>query len=435
LGYNISVELLRREVPLQDVSVVSSLQRRLPLGHAGGRNVTTGKNAAPPWDEFLTRTADRVLRWFAPLRYEGSDAAPAAASVPLFLLMLATVAGHALRQAPSRRRLLLLVALAGLLFILVMINLTAHHDYTTLYATGFALVFWLALLRRLQRWPRLLPLLLLALTLFLRSSLLVEAENREPFAQYARYTADYNRIRLALAARGVQPAAIFDTFINHCPIHHSKCYAPGFLLSEHAIARNLQDANFVLSDFVFYPDRPWLAAGDAQGLQLLAHSLTPENDTYHLFATADFEPRNLPPDIAARHVFGDELALGHWRLRSSVQVQPCRRIHVESWWQALRPPAANYSSQLALVNLAGESVSAANDRLTTVNTGVWGADAWFLDVRPLQVPCDILPGEYALVLSVYDPLTLAEQGALPLGDAAGRPGDPWLYLTTLFVDA
>ena len=434
LGYNITMELLRREVPLHDVSIVSSIRRRLPLGHEGGRNVVTGKNPAPPWDEFATLKTDRMLRWYAPVKYDSSDAAPAAASWPLFLLALATVLWHALRQAPPLRLLLLLTGCSGLLFIIAMINLTAHHDYTTMYAMGFALVFWRALLCRLQRHPRLVAILLLAaLALFLRSSLVVEAENREIFAAYARYTEDYNRIRLALEARGVRQARIFDTFINHCPIHHSKCFAPGFYLADHAIAEELEDADFVLSDFRFYPTKPWLAAGEREDLRLLAHSLTPDNGTYHLFATADFEPRVLPEGIAGQQVFGGELALGHWSMRDSVQVQPCQRINIESWWQAVNPPAANYSIQLALVNLAGESVGASNDRLTTVNTGVWGPDAWFLDVRPLQIPCDALPGEYPLVLSIYDPLLLQEQGPLPLIQADGSAGDTWLYLTTLFV--
>ena len=189
----------------------------------------------------------------------------------------------------------------------------------------------------------------------------------------------------------------------------------------------------MLSDFRFYPTRPWLAAGEREDLRLLAHSLTPDNGTYHIFATADFEPRVLPEGIAAQQVFGGELALGHWSMRDSVQVRPCQRINIESWWQAVKPPAANYSIQLALVNLAGESVGASNDRLTTVNTGVWGPDAWFLDVRPLQVPCEAAPGEYPLVLSIYDPLLLQEQGPLPLIQADGSEGDRWLYLTTLFV--
>ena len=435
LSWNLAHEMARRNVPLEQTGIVYSMTRRLPLGHEGGRNLSTGKNAAPPWDEFATRTVDRVLRWYAPLSYAGSDDAPARLSWPLFLLMLATVSAYVLRQRPPLRLLLLLVAGSGLLFITFMINLTAHHDFTTLYAIGFALVFWLAALAWLRSHPRLTAVaLVLALLLFARSALLVEAENRAIFAEYARYTAEYNRIRLALESRGVAQARIYDIFINHCPIHHSKCYAPGFLLQQHAIAEKLADADFVLSDFPFYPTRPWLPPEDSQGLQLLSRSLTPENDTYHLFATADFEPRHLPPGIAPRYRFAGELALGHWELRDDVRARPCQRIQVESWWQALDPPAANYSIQLALTNAAGDSsVAAANDRLTTVYTGVWGPDAWFLDARTLQIPCDAPPGDYPLVLSVYDPLTLATRGALPLVDADGVAGDTWLYLTTLFV--
>ena len=182
------MELLRRDVPLQDVSVVRSMQRRLPLGHEGGRNVITGKNPAPPWDEFLTIKTDRMLRWYAPVKYISDDDMPAATSWPLYLLALTLILGFALRQAPPLRQTLLLITGSGLLFILVMINLTAHHDYTTMYALGSALVFWLALLRPLQRRPRLVTVLLLAsLALFLRSSLLVEAEQRGSLRSMALY--------------------------------------------------------------------------------------------------------------------------------------------------------------------------------------------------------------------------------------------------------
>ena len=89
---------------------------------------------------------------------------------------------------------------------------------------------------------------------------------------------------------------------------------------------------------------------------------------------------------------------------------------------------------MALVDLAGEALSASNDQLTTVNSAVWAPQLWFLDLRPLTIPCDTPAGEYPLVLSVYDPLQLAERGPLPRIDADGSAGDSWLYLTTLFVN-
>ena len=58
----------------------------------------------------------------------------------------------------------------------------------------------------------------------------------------------------------------------------------------------------------------------------------------------------------------------------------------------------------------------------------------FLDVTRLQLPCDAAPGDYSLVLSVYDPKTLDEGGPLPLMGAEDSAGDAWLYLTTLFIE-
>jgi len=86
------------------------------------------------------------------------------------------------------------------------------------------------------------------------------------------------------------------------------------------------------------------------------------------------------------------------------------------------------------VNLAGDSLGASNSRLTLVESSEWRSKAWYLDLRPLRIPCDAPAGEYPLVLSVYDPLRLAEQGPLPRMNADGSAGDTWLYLTTLFVN-
>ena len=55
LSYNIVVEALRRDVPIQQTSVVESALRRLPFGHEGGRNTTTASEDSPPtWGERRT---------------------------------------------------------------------------------------------------------------------------------------------------------------------------------------------------------------------------------------------------------------------------------------------------------------------------------------------------------------------------------------------
>ena len=73
--------------------------------------------------------------------------------MPLWTLLpaLTLVLIYSLRQRPARRNVLLLTAFSGLVGVFAMINFTQYHEFTTMYALGFALVFWLALLGRIRR--------------------------------------------------------------------------------------------------------------------------------------------------------------------------------------------------------------------------------------------------------------------------------------------
>ena len=432
LGYNISVEALRRNVPLQETSIVDSVLRRQPLTQDGGLAENT-LNYVSSWAEFVSVSANRLLRWFAAPWSASRDFDPGVLTWPLLALALATILYYSLRQPPARRMLLLLTALSGPAWIIFMANLTLQHDYTMMYGLGFALVFWLAALGWLRRFPRALPILLLpAAGLFALSSQQVYSANAATVQDAAIYTEEYERVRQQIVGRGRR---IYDTFVpSYCPIHRDWCHTLGFYLGDNYIARKLVNADYVLSDRPLFLSRPSLAPDDEAGLRLLSRSLTPENSVAHLFDTADFETRYLPTSIAEPLDFGHELALGGWELRDSVQVQACQRVIVESWWQALRTTLPNYSLQIAIIDSAGEAVGSSNAALGEVNSGVWNQDVWFLDVARLQLPCDAAPGDYSLVLSVYDPKTLDEGGPLSLMGAEDSAGDAWLYLTTLFIE-
>ena len=417
---------------MQETSIVDSVLRRQPLTQDGGLAENT-LNYVSSWAEFVSVSANRLLRWYAAPGSASRDFNPGVLTWPLLALALATILYYSLRQPPARRMLLLLTALSGPAWIIFMANLTLQHDYTMMYGLGFALVFWLAALGWLRRFPRALPILLLpAAGLFALSSQQVYSANAATVQDAASYTEEYERVRQQIVGRGRR---IYDTFVpSYCPIHRDWCHTLGFYLGDNYIARKLVNADYVLSDRPLYLSRPYLAPDDEAGLRLLSRSLTPENSVAHLFDTADFETRYLPTSIAEPLDFGHELALGGWELRDSVQVQACQRVIVESWWQALRRPLPNYSLQIAIIDSAGEAVGSSNAALGTVNSGVWSQDVWFLDVARLQLPCDAAPGEYSLVLSVYDPQTLDERGPLPLMGAEDSAGDAWLYLTTLFIE-
>ncbi len=422
-GYNIAHEMARREVPLEQTSLVKAMQRRLP---GGGNTVSLSD-----FVEYVPTVAERLLQWYLPVNKE------VAWHVPRWILVLAMalILGYSLHQKPALRMVLLLTAFAGLIWIFGLINLTKYHDFMTMHAMGLALVFWLIILRRLQRNPFLVAVLLaLGVALLLRTSLRVEKKNSEKFREYAVYTEDYNRILQQLGRSGqvvYSSHRIQDDIINDEP------YVMGLYLGDNVLAKHLNDAGYVVSSRGEYLAVPAsLPADDREGL-LLYHTRTQENRVGFLFAMepAEAEARYLPKDLAPRHNFGGELKLGHWELRDSVQVQPCQRIHVESWWQVSVKPLIDYSLQLALTDAEGLFVASTDHMLTSESTRFREpADEWYLDARMLQIPCDATPGEYPLLLIVFDPRSMEVSDKLPLLQADGSAGDTWLYLTTLYVN-
>ena len=165
----------------------------------------------------------------------------------------------------------------------------------------------------------------------------------------------------------------------------------------------------------------------------LYRTLTPENRVAFLFDTTYVE-RHPPEDMVPAYNFGAEVALGRWELRDSVQVRPCQRVNVESWWQALVPLQADYRLQLSLTDAEGRFLVSSDSGPASGATQDWLPGNWYPDGRLLEVPCDAAAGAYSLIFSVYDPASNAANDKLPLINADGSAGDTWLYLTTLFVN-
>jgi hypothetical protein len=106
-------------------------------------------------------------------------------------------------------------------------------------------------------------------------------------------------------------------------------------------------------------------------------------------------------------------------------------VTVDSWWRAAEAPPQNLNLQVVMVGADGSAIAESNAPLGAVPTSIWEPERLTADIRPLTVPCDTPPGEYPLILGVYDPATLAP---LPAYDAAGNPVGNQVYLTTLFVE-
>jgi hypothetical protein len=142
------------------------------------------------------------------------------------------------------------------------------------------------------------------------------------------------------------------------------------------------------------------------------------------------EYRRIPPYQYLFH-FGDQFTLQSWRLREDVHVQACQQITIESWWTARRIPDTNYSLTVVLADASGMGVNRADGTPANVLTGLWQPRQAYLDERTIQIPCDAAPGEYPLLMGMYDFETNTN---LPITTGTGAAVNGLAYLTTLFVE-
>ena len=417
LGYNVTQEMARRQVPAEETSIVQSMLRRLPGGEAL-------KDWEADYDEFASEMERRLLRWYLPLDFESGQTVHQWALLPALLMIL----HFSERQNASRRLVLLLTAFSGLVWLFLMINLTWFHDYTTMHALGFALVFWLATLERLRQ-PRIVAVLLaVSLALFLRNSLETEARYHQHFRDTAIHTEEYDRILRQIGRSGQVVHSNRDwqdAVLNRSPV------ILGFYLGDNILAESAEQADYLVAarEILALPAGQFDDAGEGWRLY---RTLTPENRVAFLFDTTYVE-RHPPEDMGPTYNFGAEVALGRWNLLDSVQLRPCQRVKVESWWQALVPLQANYRLQLSLTDAEGRFLVSSDSGPASGATQGWLPGNWYPDGRLLEVPCDAAAGAYSLIFSVYDPASSAASDKLPLINADGSAGDTWLYLTTLFV--
>jgi hypothetical protein len=425
LVYNIGMEARLRDVPLAQTSIIESATRRLPVFGEKDAGRTVGKNV-PPWGEFAVQQFERLARWFLPAR-----AQTATAPVLLFGgVMWAGAAFAVWRLRGARRQIAFLTAFWGVFWIAFMINLTHGHEYTAMYGVGAPLVFYVAMMTLLPRRAWLsAAALVVAFAALTWSHWQARATVSDPATNRARFTADYNRIahRIEGDGRNVH----INVSDGRCVIDNDFCYVLGFYLDEHYLSP-FSVADYVVSRLPTYYANPlFLPPGDENGLLLMPDTLTPENETAYLFDVSTAQRRTLPDDAETRVTFGEHLTLQHWSLRDDVTVQPCQRVHVESWWLAQEQLPANYSMQLAMVNADGTGVASSNTDLSILPTQVWVPGMYHIDARTVTVPCDITPGEYPLVMSVYDP---AAAQSLTAFNPDGQPTGDFVYLTTLFVE-
>lgn len=464
IGYNVATEAAVRGVPVAQTSVIDSILRRLPFVE-GAVAETAREQAATSeglrgWGEFLLVETERLMRWSLPLRTGGAPGVrfvpgistpqivwtpgPLRGEVttpttpPVILLngwlLLAAVGAFALvvrfmaRLGPPLRGVAVVVAFGGFPLVFGLINLTSVHDYTLMFATGFSVMLWTALLCPLDGRPALAPALAaVAIAVYGASAWTVRVAQTAEVAFGAPYTADFDRMRPLLADARHTVYLDVPRADPECVIRNWQCFALGYYLGDTYLTTAVDVAGYALSETPFFLPDPFVAPGAAA--QVVPAPAHPQNTHLYLMDFAAAETRTAPEAVAYR--FGDALGLGAWALPGPVTVRPCARVAVESWWTLAAPLAANYNLQVVMVGPDGGAVAEANRPLGPLPTGIWEVGPYTFDARSFVVPCATPPGAYPLIMGVYNPDDL-----LPLAvtGADGAPVGNQLYLTTLFVE-
>ncbi|OQA41031.1 MAG: hypothetical protein BWY52_02706 [Chloroflexi bacterium ADurb.Bin325] len=125
----------------------------------------------------------------------------------------------------------------------------------------------------------------------------------------------------------------------------------------------------------------------------------------------------MPTDIAHRADidFGGQITLLGYAVTEGRDT-----ITVRMYWQALRPPAEDYTIFVHLLDAQGRIIAQRDQQPTggRMPTSTWPRGYTVADEVVLNVSANLPAGAYQLVTGVYQPLTMLR---LPATDAAGRP--------------
>jgi 4-amino-4-deoxy-L-arabinose transferase-like glycosyltransferase len=101
-------------------------------------------------------------------------------------------------------------------------------------------------------------------------------------------------------------------------------------------------------------------------------------------------------------MFGEQIALGVVALPE--QAVPGQRLTLDLWWRAVRQPDTDYSVGVYLLAPDGRTVAQQDGGFDRgqVSALALPLDRWTPDARSLDVPADAPPGDYTLLVAVYD---------------------------------
>jgi hypothetical protein len=252
LSYNILIEAKRRNIPVMETSILHSAGQRLSLNEEFNQQYAK----IIDWGDFLKGQVNRIIKWSFPINkinlgFVGNLALLAG----MFVFM-----GWFVRGQPMEKRIVfLLLMVSGFAWLIPLRNLSAFHDYTTMYYIGIPLVLFTVLFVRLNPSREASHYLaVIALVVYLSGLALLRDWHESRAGDASQVSYDFNRIVANIEGTGNNIYMAND--IPNGP------YAPRFYLSDQYLAP------LSLADYVISNDR-----------EFLPNNLTPDNVDFFLF--------------------------------------------------------------------------------------------------------------------------------------------------------
>jgi hypothetical protein len=158
----------------------------------------------------------------------------------------------------------------------------------------------------------------------------------------------------------------------------------------------------------------------------------PDNLTILGQFPADFYAVDPAYDTTVDLHFGGLLGLTDFRILGEQTIQPCDTVFVHTHWQVLQQPAIDYQITLVLADGSGIGRAQSDGPLADQLTSAWQSNSYHLDRRMMDIPCDLFPGDYSLLVGIYD-LETVENLTVTYPD--GSPYGQLAYLTTFTVES
>ena len=256
LSYNISIESTSRDIPFGETSIVAAAEDRLSLN----QDFNQSYESVLKWQNFLEGQLDNLIKWSIPLKISNIGFSHNLLAV---LIVLSIIIIYSHKQDPKTRVVIFVAVMSGVVWLLAMRNLTAFHDYTSMFYLGIPLIFYTASFSvlNLQEFKYSgAMILIISLLIFFIANNHVQQLHFDLGRYQNVYTHDFMRITEKIEGTG--NIISMRTSIPHAP------YALSFYLPEQRL------------DYDSTPD--YIITGNPDSFP---ETLTPDNKKVFLFTT------------------------------------------------------------------------------------------------------------------------------------------------------